>query len=593
MKNTKNAFLIIISLMAFLVFSAEIPVITIKQKDAAVEKTNKYLMNLAEKEALILSSSIVDAGGRGRTLAELRMHEKKQDETLYEDFMIKSCLADSMIYSIGYWMEPYYAGKEKKYEGMSVTATEDGTSVLKTDSEDGGTEYFSKDWFLKGIAVKEGFGYSGLVYDESADTYLLMISSRIVEDGSVTGITTVAISSQELGDYLTELTPGDEIQTLLITEDKLLLGEDRLILTEADTIHEESFLYEEPKLLDRIIQSADTGAQLQGKYLVAWALVGQTGMRFVVYYPKSELMAEITDSIVITVVIFLLAMLLFVVVLNVFLRRFVERPLKKILQRYKISEIEDKDHLKFSDAIQLINRLLAECSNSIDQLNVKNIELEEMKDEFEGLYQQTAAMNSTLNSLLSEIKEGYAVTVRSLSNAIEANDKHTIGHCERVANYAVQMAKKFDFSEKELQNIEYAAMLHDIGNIGVPVEILNKSGKLTEEEFTKIKKHPMVGYEIIKDIEFLKGSADLVLHHHEHVDGSGYPDGLCGDEIALAVKILTVADHYDAMTSSRPYREEPLPEEIAVDILCQKIGTWFDETVVTVFLQLLHENSCL
>ena len=118
-------------------------------------------------------------------------------------------------------------------------------------------------------------------------------------------------------------------------------------------------------------------------------------------------MAEITDSIVITVVIFLLAMLLFVVVLNVFLRRFVERPLKKILQRYKISEIEDKDHLKFSDAIQLINRLLAECSNSIDQLNVKNIELEEMKDEFEGLYQQTAAMNSTLNSLLSEIKEGF------------------------------------------------------------------------------------------------------------------------------------------------------------------------------------------
>ena len=134
------------------------------------------------------------------------------------------------------------------------------------------------------------------------------------------------------------------------------------------------------------------------------------------------------------------------------------------------------------------------------------------------------AIRSYYDQLLDEVRSGYIITVKSLSNAIEAKDKYTKGHCERVTTYALDTARRMGLSEEELVSLEYAAILHDVGKIGMPISVLNKPGRLTDEEFKLIMSHPKVGYEIVKDIKFLAKSVDIVLHHHERVDGKGYPD---------------------------------------------------------------------
>ena len=142
----------------------------------------------------------------------------------------------------------------------------------------------------------------------------------------------------------------------------------------------------------------------------------------------------------------------------------------------------------------------------------------------------------------------------ALANAIEASDAYTRGHCERVQKYALLIAEEIGMSTRERRNIHMAAILHDIGKIGVPMDILNKETPLTKEEFDAIKKHSDIGYQIMKDIEFLSESAQIVLQHHERFDGNGYNNGISGDSILLSARIIGIADAYDAMVKDRPYR---------------------------------------
>ncbi len=187
----------------------------------------------------------------------------------------------------------------------------------------------------------------------------------------------------------------------------------------------------------------------------------------------------------------------------------------------------------------------------------------------------------------------YLGTVRSLVTAIEAKDPYTKGHSERVANYAVAIARHMHLSEDLVEKLEFAALLHDIGKVGISKSILNKIEKLTAEEFRKIQTHPQTGALIVEDIRFLKDAVPTILYHHERVNGSGYLRGLRGKNIPLAAKILAVADSYDAMTSARPYRP-PLTIETAVNELTTNSGVQFDKHVVNAFLaaeRLEHQAS--
>ncbi len=174
-------------------------------------------------------------------------------------------------------------------------------------------------------------------------------------------------------------------------------------------------------------------------------------------------------------------------------------------------------------------------------------------------------------------------TVYSLSLAIESRDPYTAGHQRNVAELAVKIGEKLGLNEEKLRWIYMGALLHDLGKIAIPSEILTKPGKLMPEEFALIKTHPKVGYDILKDIEFAAPIKEMVLYHHERLDGSGYPHGLKGDDIPLEARILAVADVIDAISSHRPYRPA-LGVEIALDEVNKHKGVKYDEKVVNVCL---------
>ncbi|MBZ9685790.1 diguanylate cyclase [Clostridium estertheticum] len=181
-------------------------------------------------------------------------------------------------------------------------------------------------------------------------------------------------------------------------------------------------------------------------------------------------------------------------------------------------------------------------------------------------------------------------TIKTLISVINAKDKYTYGHVERVVIYSRLLADKLELNEKNKKELIYGAYMHDIGKINIPKEILNKNMPLTPEEWEIMKQHSVNGVEIIKSVESLKEIAPLILHHHERYDGKGYPDNLYGDNIPYLVRILTVVDCFDAMTSSRPYNKRKTYQE-AVDEIKRCSGTQFDKDIVDSFIEVIMESK--
>ncbi len=176
--------------------------------------------------------------------------------------------------------------------------------------------------------------------------------------------------------------------------------------------------------------------------------------------------------------------------------------------------------------------------------------------------------------------------VYSLAKSIELRDRRTKEHCDRMVEYAEKIARRVGLSEQEVDNVRRAAMLHDIGKLGISDAILLKPGKLTPTEYEEVKKHPVIGADIVSVAGFLRDIVPLILSHHEHWDGSGYPRGLRGEEIPLGGRILAVVDVFEALTSDRPYHKAMSKEE-AIRILKDGMGSQFDEKIVKIFLEII------
>ncbi len=191
--------------------------------------------------------------------------------------------------------------------------------------------------------------------------------------------------------------------------------------------------------------------------------------------------------------------------------------------------------------------------------------------------------------LYENIQRTFRETIEGLVSALEAKDKYTSGHSRRVTEYALLIARAMKLPEDEIERIDRAGLLHDIGKIGIRLEALNKPGKITHEEHEMFKDHTLVGKQILEQIHFLREIVPLVLYHHEWWNGSGYPEGIKGDKIPLGARILAIADSYDAMTSDRPYRKA-MDQDEAIAEIRKFAGTQFDPSLVEIFISELEKN---
>jgi putative nucleotidyltransferase with HDIG domain len=189
-----------------------------------------------------------------------------------------------------------------------------------------------------------------------------------------------------------------------------------------------------------------------------------------------------------------------------------------------------------------------------------------------------------------EIRDMFTQTVRSLASAVDAKDPYTAGHSVRVQVIAKELGEELGCSEDDLEALEWGGLLHDIGKIGVPDAVLLKQGALTREERIMMNAHPVKGEEIIRPVQKLAPELPVIRHHHEWYNGSGYPDGLLGEAIPWLARILHVADSFEAMTAARPYRMNPLSEEIALSELRKYSGIQFDPKVVAAFERLIARH---
>lgn len=216
-----------------------------------------------------------------------------------------------------------------------------------------------------------------------------------------------------------------------------------------------------------------------------------------------------------------------------------------------------------SRRIELNTALIqAEKVKYIDELNEKNKELEILSNE----------------------------AFEAIAKAVDVNDPYTAGHSRRVAQYSRMIAECMGYSDKDLEEIYCAGLIHDVGKIGIDNGIINKQGKLSEEEYKEIKRHPLMGYEILKNISIRGKFAYGAKWHHERIDGNGYPDRLNGENIPEIAKIISVADAYDAMTSKRSYRDIMSQEKVREQIVLGK-GTQFDEEIATIMLELIDKDT--
>jgi putative nucleotidyltransferase with HDIG domain len=208
-------------------------------------------------------------------------------------------------------------------------------------------------------------------------------------------------------------------------------------------------------------------------------------------------------------------------------------------------------------------------------------------DKLEKQNESLKIANIEIRRMSDELRDSYDGTLEALVNALDARDQETKGHSVRVSHYMMDIAREFGVREgtEEWTDMARGALLHDVGKIGVSDTILLKPGKLTDDEWTLMRKHPEIGYNMLHQVNFLRGAADIILAHHERWDGKGYPRGLEHEEVPLGARIFMVCDTFDSITSDRPYRKAMTALEAMNEIL-RHSGSQFDPRVVEAFLDI-------
>ena len=205
-------------------------------------------------------------------------------------------------------------------------------------------------------------------------------------------------------------------------------------------------------------------------------------------------------------------------------------------------------------------------------------------------YRQTLRYAEDLRGLYTRLQRGVYQSLLGLANALEAKDPYTRGHSERVSRWSRRLGTALGLDPHTVEIVTQAGLLHDLGKIGVPEHVLRRAGPLDPAEWELMRRHPLIGAGIVAPLEFFEGGALVVRHHHERVDGSGYPDGLAGDRIPVGARVVAVADVWDALTSDRPYRRALSPVA-ALEHVAREAGRTLDENIVATFVGLVRADG--
>ena len=270
-----------------------------------------------------------------------------------------------------------------------------------------------------------------------------------------------------------------------------------------------------------------------------------------------------TNQLRIILVTLFLAGVLFTLGIGIWLARRITRPVHRLVEATRLVSAGDLEHQA--------------------PVTTRD-EIGELTDSFNQMTRSLREKSASLRTTMTQLQDTYLMTIEALAAAVEARDPYTHGHTRRVEEYAVIMASALGCTEAEISALRRACVLHDIGKIGIEDTILRKQARLEPEEAMRMQKHPVIGVDMLKGIDFLDPVLPLIRHHHERWDGNGYPDELRADEIPLGARILAVADAVDAMTSDRPYRAARTFEYAKTEIL-KGSATHFDPEVVTAFIK--------
>lgn len=425
----------------------------------------------------------------------------------------------------------------------------------------------TRDWYKRAIADRGKAVWTDPYRDAGESGEVVVTVARAVEkDGNLVGAVGMDIKLSKFSDIVNDVIYDDEGYLMLINSEGYIFSHPDPGMLMAN-------INDDQELREQLISENGTSIfKYKGREsIISYMTVSETGWKLIGVLPLDINKALAPIRIKAIHVALLSLIVTFYIGFN--LSKLITRPLSNIMEG-----IDNISKGRLDKHIQI---------ESKDEFKVLGDQFNNMMDTVRQLIDERNRHVQELTKMNKEIRNSYLSTVQSLANAIEANDKYTRGHCERVSCLSTDIARKMGLREKDIHVLEFASILHDIGKIGVPSDILNKEGKLTSEEFDMIKKHPTIGFEILSDVDFLSESRKVLLEHHERIDGKGYPRGLKGENISLLAKIISVADAYDAMTSTRPYRKTPLTKEQAIEELKKGKGTQFDGEVVDNFIQLL------
>lgn len=429
----------------------------------------------------------------------------------------------------------------------------------------------NRDWYKETIRQDKKTYWTQPYLDAGDSGEVIVTVSRAVwKNDALVGVVGMDIKLRKFSELIRGInTNGDGYLMLMGASGEIYAHPDDKMLTQ--NISDRSWVKNILRM-DKGTDFFDEGGQ---NYIYSYLTVPETGWKLVGVRPVNlpaaigEIRIWTLDAAILAVVFILLA--------GVFLTRIYLKPfnaMMAVITRVAEGDMETRMHIQSQDEFGIlsdaVNRMLEQIKALVEERDLHVI---------------------TLTDLLGEVRGGYLTTVRALANAIEASDYYTRGHCDRVRYYAMKLGEHLGFSEQELINLEFASMLHDVGKIGIPHSILNKPTKLTEAEFAEIRKHPAIGSEIISGIPFLDECQVILRQHHERIDGKGYPDGLYGSEIHYSAKILAIADAYDAMTSTRPYRSESMRMEQALHELLLGSGFQFDAELVRLFTPIVQSEN--